>query len=128
MAAFTKNLLYAALKILASAPVPTPKHLCLHVETDLVQWKLKNTILLYLCNCIITPTQACSQVSRFGGVEYIVGGQDFCFYYMFEKNFSRGNKTWGTAPECPPLATGLHKNRWVVAKLCACCVAGLVKV
>ena len=36
-----------------------------------------------------------------------LGGQDFCFYYMFETNFSGRDKIWGgTAPEFPPVSTG----------------------
>jgi len=40
--------------------------------------------------------QARSQVSRFGGAQYIFRGHDFCFYYMFKTNFSGRNKIWGT--------------------------------
>jgi len=57
--------------------------------------------------------QACSQVVRFAGAKYIFRDQHFCFYYMVNTNFSGHNKiwgtkkTWGTAPECSPVATGL---------------------
>ena len=47
--------------------------------------------------------------------------QDFCFYYMFETNCLKlfwaqqkfwGHKknSWGTAPECPSVATGLSSG------------------
>jgi len=39
--------------------------------------------------------QARSQVSRFGGAQYIFGEHDFGFYYMFKTNFSGHNKIWG---------------------------------
>jgi len=63
-------------------------------------------------------------VARFWSLERrntFLGGHEFCFYYIFERNFS-GNKKifggtkeiWGcTAPECPsPVATGLSVRYW----------------
>jgi len=42
------------------------------------------------------------------GHNTFLGGQDFCFYYVLKTNFSGRNKIWGgTAPEFPPVATGL---------------------
>jgi len=35
----------------------------------------------------------------FGGAQYILGGQDFCFYYMLKTNFSGRNKIWGATKE-----------------------------
>jgi len=51
-------------------------------------------------------------VARFWGLEgknTCLGGHDFWFYYILKANFS-GNKKilGGPAPECPPVATGLH--------------------
>jgi len=45
-----------------------------------------------------TVNQARRQVSRFGGA-YILGGDDFCFYYMFKTTFSGRNKIWGDTKE-----------------------------
>jgi len=46
-------------------------------------------------NLSITVTQAPSQVLRFGG-KYILGRQEFCFYYMFKNFFSGHTKIWGS--------------------------------
>jgi len=44
---------------------------------------------------VIAADQARSKVLRFVGQNTFVGGQDFCFYYMF-KNFLVGTrKIWG---------------------------------
>jgi len=58
--------------------------------------------------------QARSQVSIFGGAQYIFEGARF--YYMLKTNFSGRNKIWGhkrnlggTVPECPP---GLRVCVW----------------
>jgi len=82
--------------------------LCLFAP-DPTQLNLTDTIL-----------QACGQVLRFGGANYILGRYYFCFYYMFKTNspghsaipggdkifgghcVRGGNKTiWGNAmPHC----------------------------
>jgi len=47
------------------------------------------------------------------GQNTFLGGQDFCFYYMYKTNLSGHNKVWetnnfgDTVPECTPVATGL---------------------
>jgi len=52
--------------------------------------------------------QARSQVLKFGGEKYILGGQDFCFYHIFETNFLGTRKFGGHCPRMPPpVATGL---------------------
>jgi len=50
--------------------------------------------------------QKTSQVSIFGGAQYIFRGKDFYFYYMFKTNVFRGYKRnfEGTAPESPLVA------------------------
>jgi len=61
--------------------------------------------LTHLC---VGLNPACNQVFRFGGENTYLGGQDFCFYYMFKINLTGNNKTFVgaqkfvvTAPECP---------------------------
>jgi len=51
----------------------------------------------------------------FGGAQYILGGQDFCFYYMLKTNFlgatkygEAQKKFGGHCPRMPPVATGLN--------------------
>ena len=72
-----------------------------------------------LAPVLSTAEQARSQVSRFGGAQYIFRGARFCFYYMFKIKFSGRNKIWGhkknfggTAPEWSPwlraCSRGLH--------------------
>jgi len=42
------------------------------------------------------------------GQNTFLEGHDFRFYYIFTTNFSGNRKIYGgTAPECPPVATGL---------------------
>lgn len=58
--------------------------------------------------------QARNQVLRFWGANYVLGGQDFCLYYMFETNFCGHNKFWpGTKNQghCPK--TPLWLRAWV---------------
>ena len=47
------------------------------------------------------------------GHNTFLGGQDFCFCYMFKTNFWAQN-LGGTAPECPLVATGLGHMRFSV--------------
>ena len=59
-------------------------------------------VLVYLCR----------PVARFQGVRgqnTLLGGRDFCFYYMLKTNFSRHNQIWrghkkmgGQCPRMPP--------------------------
>jgi len=58
--------------------------------------------------------QACSQVLNFGVKNAFLGGQDFCFYYMFKKillgttQFGKEQKYLGwQCPRTLPGATGL---------------------
>jgi len=52
--------------------------------------------------------QACSQVFRFMGEEYFLVGQDLCFYFMSETNFTGHKDIWyGTGPEYHPETMGL---------------------
>jgi len=43
--------------------------------------------------------QASSQVFKFGEQNTFLGGQDFCFYYMFKKYFLSTTKIGGNASE-----------------------------
>jgi len=55
---------------------------------------------------VLHRIQARSQVLKFGGAKYILGGQDFCFCHIFKTNFLGTRKFGGTAPECPPRGYG----------------------
>jgi len=58
----------------------------------------------------------CRSVAKFQGLvgqNIFLGGQDFCFYYMFETNFPEHNticghkNIWGALPKnAPPLGYG----------------------
>jgi len=51
------------------------------------------TVVVINANDALMSQQARGQVIRFKGGKYIVlGGQDFCFYYMFKSKFSGCNK------------------------------------
>ena len=63
-----------------------------------------------------------SPVARFGGAKYIFRGTRIFFYYIFETNFSGNKKFWGgSAPECPPVATGLGGNPLRAPRLVRLC-------
>jgi len=71
--------------------------------------------------------QARSQVSRFGGAQYIFRGKNPCFYCMFKSNFSGRNKILvgaqkkfgGTAPECPPWLRACFQTNGQIGHTCA---------
>jgi len=67
-------------------------------------------ISLYVC-VVIIPEQSRSQVSRFGGEKYILGGQDFCFYSIYLKQISWAqHNLGGHCPRMPSSAAGLYLN------------------
>jgi len=43
--------------------------------------------------------KARSDVFKFGGENTFLGGHDFCFYHIFETNFSGNKKIWGCTKE-----------------------------
>jgi len=63
------------------------------------------------------------QVLRLSGAEYILGGQDFCFYDIFKTNFSGHNKFGGDCPRMPLLGHGL-----VVVTLHKSCFSSIYKL
>jgi len=72
--------------------------------------------------------QARSQVLRFGEANYILGWQDFSFYYMFETNFSGHKKIWGAhkklgghCPRNPPRGYGPGEMPMILALKRFCC-------
>jgi len=53
------------------------------------------------------------QVSRFGGHNTFLEGQDFGFYSMFKTNFSGRNKIWGALPpNAPPWLRSWIGQQW----------------
>ena len=75
----------------------------LHLEAE---WPSKQNILI--ADTILEEPGPLPGL-RFRGVKYIFRGKYFCFYHMFQTNFSEHNKIWGeqkkfgvTAAECPP--------------------------
>ena len=74
--------------------------------------------------------QVSIQILRFEGAKYILGGQDFCFYYMFQTNVFEHSKIWGctktlgdTAPNATPVAMCLciHGKQFLLPKLLFAC-------
>jgi len=69
-------------------------------------WELKSSYLRVTVRFLQPLTQACNQVLRFGGEEYIFRGEYFCFYYMFKTKFSGHNKIWEVLPLSVPSGYG----------------------
>jgi len=65
----------------------------MHKRADLLRWSQTRL------NIWTNTLQARNQFSRFGGVQYIFRGNNFCFYYMFKTNFSGHNKIWAGTKE-----------------------------
>jgi len=73
-------------------------------------------------------TQARGRALRFGGQNTFLGGQDFCFYYMFKTNFAGHNTIWGGTkifggalpPNAPPHGYGPGYTAVVHQRLVYC--------
>ena len=58
-------------------------------------------------NCRHNFGRACSQALRFGQ-DVFLEGKDFCFYHMFETNFSEHSKIWGAQKHLGITASEFH--------------------
>ena len=83
--------LQRAVEVLSTDPLPAA--LTYVPSTDQVKSSClqKSVFQRPWCSC----RQARSQVLKLGGWYKFLGGQDFCFYYMFKPNFSGHNKISG---------------------------------
>ena len=81
----------------------------LHVTIIHSQCHKKRILIVIHLNTALHRIQARSQVLKFGGAKYILGGHDFCFYHIFNTNFLGTSKFGGYCPRMPPppVATGL---------------------